>query len=224
MDRRRMLLGGGFPKEPSAYEILSTYTKDDIFTAPKNGWYQIEVFGASGNGGEPYYSRGRYEEDSGIFIYFTRSASGGGGGGYACSRVKMKKGDTAKLFPRGVGGTSSIAMIQSSMEKYENVEVTSGGNGDKASSSSNAMEVGAGGVAKGGNYENADGKPGSYQTDSGAFEAGDGTPVYVIGYGGAPGHPDGNYGGQGEGLDNATVIPATKGAAGFIRISAGKTN
>ena len=40
----------------------STYTKDDIFIAPKNGWYQIEVFGASGNGGEPYQLRkGRTE-------------------------------------------------------------------------------------------------------------------------------------------------------------------
>lgn len=55
-NRRRMLIsGGGFPAEPSAYELIGTYTSSGSFIATENGWFQVEVFGASGNGGSSAY-------------------------------------------------------------------------------------------------------------------------------------------------------------------------
>lgn len=224
MNRRRLLMNGGFPKEPSEYELIQKYTAAGTFTAPEKGWYQIEVHGASGNGGEPHSFSGRVT-DNDFYHYTLTSGGGGGGGGYACSRVKLMKNDTVTFTPGKVGATSS-ASIFSTIEEYEDMAVTSGGNGVRTT-------VGTGGVASGGNYENANGKNGNRQSDSGGVWAGDGIYAAAKGAGGAAGHSGGNAGGNGEGcvydtsqgIDDAlTTTPATKGSAGFIKIYRGNTN
>ena len=65
-----------FPKEPASYEIISTYTAEGTFVAPETGYFQIEVFGASGKGGagKSYCKVVQYEP-------IDYAASGGGGGG-----------------------------------------------------------------------------------------------------------------------------------------------
>lgn len=221
MNRRRILLCGGFPKEPSAYdEIIEVYRTADSFSAPKDGWYQIEVFGASGNGGSGKSAVLGNMEDR---WQVQASGGSGGGGGYACSRVMLEKGDIVILSPGAVNALSS-AVIQSSLQKYETLEVTSGGNGTDATY--NFIEdtiyygyLGSGGVASGGNCgKDQDGKPGyngSYAHDS--YSAVDFS-------GGAPGHPDGNAGGYGGGASPGDGRPGGVGKPGFIRISAGNTN
>ena len=229
MNRRRLLMNGGFPREPSEYELLQKYTAAGTFTAPKKGWYQIEVHGASGNGGEPYDLEGKTTGD--LYRYTLTSGGGGGGGGYACSRVRLEKDDTVTFTPGKVGAISS-ASIFSTIEEYEDMAVTSGGNGGKAKGASTV--VGTGGVASGGNYENANGKNGNRQSKSDTIASGE-EEIYAVvkGAGGAAGHSGGNAGGNGEGCvydtsqyidDVFTVTPATKGSAGFIKIYRGNKN
>ena len=191
-----------FPAEPSTYSLIGTYTSSQTWTAPENGYFQVEVFGASGNGGDGKYSNGRF-----------MSGGGGGGGGYACSRIKMNAGDTITLVPAAVGSTSS-ATINSSLETYSKLSVTSGADGGNGSVILGGSAGGAGGVATGGNYANAnggDGTKGSNSTESGP----------AGGAGGAAGYTGGNVGGQGgKGGNNA----GKAGSAGFIKIYRGNTN
>lgn len=218
MDRRRLLLNGGFPKKPTDYEIINTYTSSATFTAPENGYFQIEVFGASGKGGKNYDDNMPgidYE------IYF-HSGGGGGGGGYAASRIKLKKGDTVVLSPGGVG-VASYARISSSIEEYSPLNVTSGANGGDAQLRGRDEPSygygGAGGVASGGNYLNKNGGNGGNGNTFLAGDFGDGYEVSgsrAGGVGGAPGHVDGNAGGKGQDGDNNTAIGY--GKAGFIKV------
>ncbi len=216
-DKRRMMMaGGGFPAEPTAYNLIGTYTSSQTWTATENGYFQIEVFGASGKGGEAYayydYNKYRYDGNSG---------GGGGGGGYACSNIKLKKGDTADIVCGVVGGTSS-ATINSSIENYSKITVTSGANGTDATMRNELYwgKGGAGGVASGGNVVNANGGAGSdgSHADGGRSASG--------GAGGAAGYTGGNAGGAGGGMNasyGATPAPGA-GKAGFIKIYRGNTN
>ena len=191
-----------FPEEPSSYEQLALITSSQTWTAPENGYFQIEVFGASGNGGNgkygPYYCSG----------------GGGGGGGYACSRIKMTKGDSIALIVGAVGAVSS-ASINSSLETYSVMSVTSGTNGGNAGGSSGGTG-GAGGSATGGNYANNNGGTGGNGSVS-IY-----SPISVGGAGGAAGYTGGNVGGQGAaGNVDAQGSP---GSAGFVKIYRGNTN
>lgn len=191
-----------FPEEPSSYNQLALITSSQTWTAPENGYFQIEVFGASGNGGNgkygPYYCSG----------------GGGGGGGYACSRIKMTKGDSIALIVGAVGAVSS-ASINSSLETYSVMSVTSGTNGGNAGGSSGGTG-GAGGSATGGNYANNNGGTGG----NGSVSIG--SPISVGGAGGAAGYTGGNVGGQGAaGKVDAQGSP---GSAGFVKIYRGNTN
>ncbi|MBO5715095.1 MAG: hypothetical protein J6S23_01725 [Clostridia bacterium] len=185
-----------FPQEPSGYEELAIITASQTWTAPENGYFQIEVFGASGNGA------------NGHSVYV--AGGGGGGGGYSCSRIKMNKDDTIVLTVGGVGAVSS-ASINSSLETYDTLSVTSGANGSQGPLNSGGAG-GAGGVASGGNYANLNGGKGG----TGSYaQAGAG------GYGGAAGYTGGNVGGAG-GNGNSGVGGA--GKAGFFKIYRGNTN
>ena len=194
-----------FPEEPSSYNQLALITSSQTWTAPENGYFQIEVFGASGAGGKGE-AKGRY----------SYGAGGGGGGGYACSRIKMNAGDTIALTVGAVGATSS-ATIQSSLETYSSMSVTSGQNGNNPNG--NPGTGGAGGVASGGNYANANGGAGSKGTSK--YSA-----IATGGAGGAAGYTGGNVGGAG-GNGAGPYADETQGRAGstgFIKIYRGNTN
>ena len=198
-ERRRMLLAtlGGFPsQEPTAYERIGTYTTSQTWTAPESGYFQIEVFGASGSGGQYYSSTN-----------MMWCGGGGGGGGYACSRIKLKKGDKIILSPGSVGATS-YAEIDSSMETYLKMSVTSGATGGNGSFGTGGAG-GAGGIASGGNYINANGGTGGAGANGGANR----------GTGGTAGYSGGNAGGKGAG-----ALANEAGKAGFIKIYRGNTN
>ena len=110
---------------PTSYNLINTYTSSQTWTAPESGYYKIEVFGASGNGG------------AGVIITNTSrfsaraSGGGGGGGGYSCSQgVTLNKGDKITLTIGGVGSTTSAAITSSHNSSYTHtLQVTSGANG-----------------------------------------------------------------------------------------------
>lgn len=217
MNRRRSLLqGGGFPPEPAGYELISTHTGATTFSAPENGYFQIEVFGASGNGG----AGAKHNTD-----YFA-GGGGGGGGGYACSRIKMNKGDTVVLSP-GKVGSASAATINSSVENYSVMNVTSGSNGAAAYAGPSTYYGGAGGAggkATGGNFLNANG--------GGGGTGNKGYDIYGYGRegngeggsGGGAGYSGGNAGGKGATATGSSVGSPGSGKAGFIKIYRGDTN
>ena len=45
------VIPSAFPAEPSSYALIGTYSSSQTFTAPEDGWYQVELFGRSGAGG-----------------------------------------------------------------------------------------------------------------------------------------------------------------------------
>lgn len=204
-----------FPSSPSSYNLIGTYTEGGVFTftAPSTGYFQVEVQGASGSGGN--YNNSWYA-----------GGGGGGGGGCAISRVKLNKGDTITLYVSYTGYTNQ-AVINSSIESYATPMVTSGGVGGNAGVNSTddgyvayGGSGGAGGVASGGNYANYNGGAGSTGSVGSMINGGAG------GSGGSPGYTGGRYGGAG-GTSKSYIGSAaapTEGSTGFIKIYAGNTN
>lgn len=219
-----------FPSEPTEYVLIDTYTASETFTSSEDGWFQIEVFGASGNGG---YTAGRYSSNSDGYYASYGSGGGGGGGGYACSHIKLKKGDTVVITP-GAVGENSIVTINSSVVTYDIMQVTSGASGgDAVVSSATSCTAGAGGtggIASGGNYMNSNGNNGTAGKSS-SYSMGGSTKTG--GAGGTPGYEGGNTGGQGAAIKwngqttftrNITSGIVWNGSAGFIKIYRGNTN
>ena len=210
------------PAEPSEYLLIGTYTSAQTWIAPEDGWFMVEAFGASGNGGNAYY----YSEDDGEdTYYYTSAGGGGGGGGYAASAVKLKKGDTIVITSLAVGSVATI-YFNSSIETYSNILVTSGGNGRNGAMSSGGAG-GSGGSASGGNISNVNGNSGG----RGTYNSAETSPSYVFntttpGSGGTSGYLGGRTGGKG-GYNSGTFGDTTKptnGSAGYTRISRGNTN
>ena len=203
-----------FPNEPSAYNQLALITSSQTWEAPENGYFQIEVFGASGNGGSA-------EKDG----YGAASGGGGGGGGAAISRVKLKKGDVIELNSGSVGATS-YAIVNSSLETYDTLSVTSGSNGEKGYARyERGGYGGSGGSASGGNYANYNGKSGG-NGGGGHLTVGN---SWAGGGGGAAGYTGGNAGGAGASaymnMDTTiTLYSPGVGSAGFFKIYRGNTN
>lgn len=175
-----------FPPEPAFYtELVGTYTSSQTIEAPEDGWFQIEVFGASGAGGT-----GAQRWSSAGYNFGT--AGSGGGGGYSCSRVKLKKGDTIVVSP-GAVGSDTVVTINSSLESYSTMRVTSGENGDGATQVLSGSyyycyggeDGGAGGVASGGNVSNINGNNGL----AGKGVTGQNSPYFTL-TGGAGGAAD----------------------------------
>ena len=210
-----------FPSAPSSYSLIAKYTASQTWTAPENGYFQIEAFGASGNGGKGGHF---YQKLFGSFS-IAGSGGGGGGGGYACSRVKMNKGDTVVLTAGAVGSDTS-ATINSSVETYSALNVTSGGNGTDTGMSGTTMfggTGGAGGTGSGGNYSNeTGGNGGDGIIDSNA------TSAPAAGTAGTSAQSGGNSGGKGgtgySTTTGLTYYDGTAGSSGFFKIYRGNTN
>lgn len=221
------VIPSAFPKEPTGYSLLETVSAYKAWTAPADGYYRIEVFGASGSGGA-----------GGVAVWSTGklgSGGSGGGGGTAISIVKLKKGDTITITCGTVGKTT-LAIISSQMEVYDRMLVTSGENGtectltstDDGYSNGVAGTGGKGGVAFGGNVNNYNG--GNGRDGEVKKHGGGGTNSTISGpAGGSAGYTGGNIGGAGGGAEideyaNGRLISPGTGAAGFVKIFAGNTN
>lgn len=214
------------PPPPALYsELIGTYTASQTWTAPEDGWFQIDVFGASGAGG----TGAQYRVSAANYNFGT--AGSGGGGGYSCSRVKLKAGDTVELVVGQRAGTDSIGnwtyatdssvVINSTVEDYESMSVTAGGrggNGTATSSSAIGGSAGTGGVASGGNVSNINGSAGNKGvTIKRASENSASNDIVVAGGAGANGAPAGGKGGVSNNRGGS-------GSAGFIKIYRGDTN
>lgn len=221
-----------FPAEPASYALIDTYTTEQTWIAPEDGWFKIEVHGASGNGGTDG-TNGQWTsttEVDGETVRFTvvKTGGSGGGGAYACSIVKLNEGDTVVLSSFAVGSVATV-QIDSSQEQYAEILVKSGGNGGDGSTTSHGT-AGSGGTARGGNEENVPGNDGSrgvradgfdYDAEEEDIDLADVEPLA----GGTPGHVDGNYGGQSEGFtDGKQTAYAGAGKRAFVKISRGNTN
>ena len=235
-----------FPAEPTdyKYQLIGTYTvgmaeADKNWKAPEDGYYQIEVFGASGNGGQGL-SYCYPAISGGDPIKAAASGGGGGGGGKATSRVALKKNDTITLFPGKVGDITS-ATIDSSYDDYydHTLKVTSGGDGGIPSFDITGVMSGQGiqiregnggtkGEASGGNYDNSDGSDGDYGKSSlpasSAPDAGKGGE-------GAEDGITGGDGGTGYTSSSSNLFGGTwgyhdgdSGNPGYINIYRGNTN
>ena len=216
-----------FPSAPSAYNLIGTYTANQTWTAPEDGYFQIEVFGASGKGGASVGA------PSGGNRFYYATGGGGGGGGYAASRITLNKGDTIALTVGNVGATTSAIVNSSHNNSYDHtLQVTSGANGTDGNRGNYGISWvtgtgGAGGTASGGNYSNANGAagtdgtkvPGGFMPDGGDFAAGGA---------GANGAPSGGASAKVDvsPSDNSKIQIGTagKGSAGFFKIYRGNTN
>jgi hypothetical protein len=191
-----------FPSTPSAYNLIGTYTSAQTWSAPEDGWFQIELHGASGAGG-----RGNYR------IFGGGGGGGGGGGATAVSRVQMNKGDTITI-----GSALNSVTINSSRETYSQMSTTAGANGSDYQLLSDYAEGGAGGTASGGNYQNANGGAGSKSKTSTSSKDISG------GAGGAAGYAGGNTGGAGGNVVSGKGQSGESGKAAFVKIYRGNTN
>ena len=217
------VIPSAFPAEPSSYNLIGTYSSSQTFTAPEDGYYQIEVFGASGNGGNATFANA-----------YTKSYSCGGGGGsgaYCCSVVKLKKGDTIIIAIGAVGAITSCT-IKSSCESYTAMQATSGANGGNAEESKYNIPGtpgigGLGGIASGGNVSNVNGTAGS--TGQKGSTTSTAPTDFIGGSGGAAVVAGSNPGGNGQGAriasgGNLTYLAGSAGLAGFCKIYRGDTN
>lgn len=195
-----------FPAEPTAYNLIGTYTAIRTLTVPETGWYQIELYGASGNGGKTTYKM------SGMNVYYGGGGGGGGGAFCASTNIKLNANDTIVISgDLSVGGTA-VVLINSSAESYSNLSCVSGENG-KDGSGSTPGAGGAGGTASGGNLHNiSGGAGGNGETDK--------NDAIAVGTGGTAAVSGGNSGarGQRDNTTNPTGLPA------FVKIYAGNTN
>ena len=192
-----------FPAEPSAYSLLGTYTAATTWKAPEDGWFQVELFGASGNGG----TMGGIGSGAG---------GGGGGGGCAISRIALKAGDTVVTSGLAIGGTAKAAVNSSYDDNFDHtLSVTSGANGSNGTTMKGGAG-GAGGKASGGNYANYNGGTGG----AGGNMSLNGNTVPSGGTGGTAGYTGGRTGGTGEDYSNE----AGSGSKAFMKVYRGNTN
>lgn len=213
------------------YIPLETITTSKAWTAPENGYFLIEVFGASGKGGKATQT---YYETGGDNRFF--SGGGGGGGGYARSAIKLRKGDTVTFTVGSVGGTTTAAINGTAPEDadnpllttYSTMSVSSGANGGDGIAYSFAIGAGgSGGVASGGNWLNQNGSNGAAGNRNLEFSSST-IPQDTVagGAGGAAGYSGGNAGGVGAGFVaySSTQRAAGAGKSGFAKVSRGNTN
>lgn len=216
-----------FPEKPeneSDYTLISEFTSTQSFTAPEDGWFLIEVHGASGNGGGSGVGSGTWyttEDDEGERMYGYKTGGSGAGGGYGASIVKLKKSDRVVMTVGAVGEVTGVLVEATAGESYAEIVVEPGGNGMDASRSS-VGTAGLAGAVSGGNLYNIPGGDGKLGGSHWAYETGDVTIAAKDG--GVPGHADGNMGGRSSYCTNGTRYAAAGGKAGFVRISRGRTN
>ena len=179
-----------FPDEPTSYSKIADYSTSGTFTAPEDGWYQLDAVSASGSGGAGGCAHDRNGGPSYAFV------QGGPGGTGAVSRkktIKLKKGETISFT---INGTISIPQF--------NISVTPGGKGGDGGYPKyyyNGTE-GTGGSARGGDetFNGVSGDvmtPGSMQALGYQFYGGtgakapadDGGKYYYFWGQGSPGSP-----------------------------------
>lgn len=211
---------GAFPEKPTEYTLIETVTASGEWTAPSTGYFEIELQGASGNGGAS--TKCKYG------TYTSTHSVGGGGGGGGCARsiVKLNQGDTVSLALSGPGEVST-ATVNSTVNgaEYNSMTVTSGEAGGAAELFSGGAG-GAGGVGSGGNLGNYTGEAGTNGSTKSDLGSGVSTPGAS---GGAPGYSGGNAGSTsaavpGGSVESPVTYPAVPGSAGFCKIYAGDTN
>lgn len=209
-----------FPAQPSSYSLINTYTSSKAFTAPEDGWYQVELFGRSGEGGWSYINCGDGEGNWKITGYtalsdwITGAVAGGGAGGggaYCCSTdIKLNKGDKIAVTLSNLSGTdkkSYVKITSSAGKTYSDMVCMSGGDGGDGYAPNNSAvgltggSGGAGGVASGGNYMNKNGGAGATGAIDSAFRL-DKEDILAPANGGVAGYTGGNVGGQGVGAKN----------------------
>lgn len=238
VDHKKVMNLTLFPTEPTSYSLIDTYTTNMGWFAPEDGYYEIELQGASGEGGTGETNQNRNESEDTVTFY-AYSGGSGGGGGCAISRVKMLAGDRLVLTIAASGGTTSTVNIYSSIEDYSRLKVVSGTAGGNATTSS-AGSAGVGGTASGGNYANYNGgagKKGNSKTDSYVLSVLEDNLMNVTvtassPAGGAAGYGEGNDGGKGasakvgstSGSYSPTLGTPGAGKDGFVKIYRGNTN
>ena len=216
-----------FPIEPTEYELVAKYTEEQTIEITEDGYFEIVLQGASGTGGTAscvnVYSDG----------WALAAGGGGGGGGCAISRVKLKAGDTIVLSDLTVGETVN-AVVNSSIEEYETMAVTSGetGGAGKSGGSSDtdnwatAGTGATGGVGSGGNHANYSGGNGS---KGGSHSYIGGSSTRAGGSGGTAGYTGGNVGGTGATAGGrvagtAVTTKRTSGSPAFLMLYRGNNN
>lgn len=213
-----------FPAEPSEYTLIGTYTSAQTWTAPEDGYFKVEVFGASGNGGKAAWSIYRYDDNDDPELVNFGTGGGGASGGYCCSIVKLNAGDTVVISSLDIGNVATL-YFNSSVEVYPNILVASGGNGGNASSSqSGGASAGSAGIAgsvSGGNVDNIKGNNGSAGVARNRY----GVNTATNGAVGGSAINGGNAGGTGGGYKRGGgVTNPTSGSSAFVKISRGNTN
>lgn len=223
----------GFPEEPTEYTLINTYSSSTTFTAPEDGWYQIELFGRSGAGGKGAYYVGSDIQDSSV-----AGGGGGGGGAYCCSnKIKLNKGDTITIV---IGTTCTVTITATTGETYSVMKCTTGANGgagSAASSSATGGSGGNGGTASGGNVSNiSGGSGGKGSTKTSPVQDPSYNRIWSAsgGSGGSAAKSGGRSGGAGgrgylkRTLDNGwgtkTAANGDSAQAGFCKIYRGNTN
>lgn len=210
-----------FPSEPTEYILTDTITASQTWTAPADGYYQVEVFGASGSGGVGDSESA--STDDGWSALAIAPGGGGGSGGYSQSIFKLKAGDTLIITIGAVGATTSVEPNNTTNEDYDTITITSGangGNGNAAMTSDDSKNLagagGAGGTASGGNVDNINGNAGT----KGTSDYDTGYPAdpqyYRAGTGGAAVGDGANAGGNGGAPGSGKA-----GKAGYIKILTG---
>lgn len=232
-----------FPAYPTSFSQITAPTSSGTFTAPEDGWFQIELFGASGAGGNSdtdsetfegsYAGSGTTSTDPDSrydYLYAAGAAGGGGGGGggVAVSVWKLFEGETISYTV----GSGTCTCTTNGETSYSTMTVTAGAQGgsgsvrldDGGSQSASGGSGGSGGSASGGNIGNYNGGRGG----SGNAEADDSTSSEpdvsaTGGSGGTPTYSGGRTGGAGAGAYTGNSSPGS-GQKGYIRISRGNTN
>lgn len=229
------------PDKPSSiddYTLIETYLTNGNFTALQTGWYKIEVFGASGNGGSPTLFEINNNDDGTVDVIYYRAA-GGGGGAYACDQIMLNAGDKLTITA-GTPGNDTSVVFDATVEGQEckDIIATSGGNGTGgtyADTRSNGVG-GAGGTVTGGTInailksgnagETANGYTGSFTTYQNV-DSSDRLGMNAC-VGGASGIENGNRGGNGANIDylvpedNTYIeIPYQNGKNGYVKIYLG---
>ena len=212
------LCWAGFPAEPTEYLLINTYTSSQTWVAPGDGWYKVEVYGASGRGGYALFDAG--EEDVGGEEPESISGGGGGSGGYASSTIKLRAGDTIKMTTGAVGVNTTVTVDSSNSDSYDHtITITCGKNGGSGTHNmvSDPGDGGAGGIASGGLDVNINGNSGRNGTNPDGLNAEGGA-------GGAAVVTGGNAGGVGASVSSAKPGSPGPAKASFVKIYRGNTN
>jgi len=216
-----------FPQKPAdedAYTLITEITSTQTYTAPEDGWFLIEVHGASGNGGNSGLSSASWyvrEDEAGQTMYGYKTGGSGAGGSCSASIVKLRSGDPIVITIGNVGEVTSAAITSTAGESYELMRVNPSGSGTDASVTANGS-AGVAGTAYGGNLYKTTGSNGRFGTSGYAYSRDELTvPLRT---GGAAATPNGNPGGSSSYILNGVRTPGEPGRPGKVRVLRGEGN